>query len=120
MKSRYLQFLTAATLSFLFSCQKDTAPSFPAEQEPFVNVYIKLLLLQDRFPADYPALLDSTRKILQDANFTEQKYKQCLAYFNEEPERWEAFYQEVLKRLKEFEPSRSSRPDPSQNLNHHP
>ena len=112
MKSRFLQFLIAASLIFLFHCRKDSKPDFPTEQETFVNVYIDLLQLRESFPEDHPDLLDSTRKILQEHHFTKEKYEQSLAFFNEEPERWEAFYQEVLKRLKEDDPI--TPPDPKQ------
>jgi len=120
MKSRILQFSIAALCILISYCRRDSRSHLPAEQETFVNVYIGLLKLRESFPENHPDLLDSTRKILQGYHFTKDKYEQCLAYFNEEPERWEAFYQEVLERLKEDDPSTPPHPNPSQTTNNSP
>ena len=96
----------------LMHCQKDTTPRLPKEHESLVRVYVQLLLLQDRISSEDPAYLDSTRKILYAHHYTKEKYENAIAFLNEAPEVWEAFYQEVQKQLKEFDPSPASQPPP--------
>ena len=101
---RLVQIILLFTCATFLSCHKDTAPQFPDEQKTLADVYVDLLLLQDRVPAGDPAFLDSTRKILRAHHFTQEKYENAVAFFNEEPELWEAFYREVQKRVNQTDP----------------
>ena len=94
-----LCFLT--TFLFVLDCGK--GKHVPSPQEKFVQVYVELVKLRERLPSTNPVFVDSSRTILKKYGLTKQEYDQNLAYFNEEPERWEAFYQEVLKRLEHKE-----------------
>ena len=102
---RMLKIIFLILFLILIDCQKDTTPRLPEEHEVLVQVYIQLILLQDRISAEDPAYLDSTRKILHAHQYTKEKYENALAFLNEEPEVWEAFYQEAQKRLNKFQSS---------------
>ena len=109
---RMFKFIFLILFLILIDCQKDTTPRLPEEHEALVQVYIQLILLQDRIPADEPAYMDSTRKILHAHQYTKEKYENALAFLNEEPEVWEAFYQEAQKRLKKSQSSPDPQPVP--------
>jgi hypothetical protein len=68
-----------------------------------IDLYVELSKLQSTIPANTPAYQDSAGKIIALSGLTENAYRETIAYFCEEPERWEAFYKEVLNRLKENE-----------------
>jgi len=92
-------FLGLLFLLFI-NCAKKENFSLPPHEKRFAKVYTELLKLKEQFPSDSTAFIDSSRTVLQKYGFTHEEYKQSLAYFNEKPERWEAFYQEVLRQLK--------------------
>lgn len=66
-----------------------------------IQVYVELAKLQERLPLQDSAFLDSSRTILEKYNLTEEEYNDALSYFNEEPERWQTFYEKVLEHLEE-------------------
>lgn len=115
---RIKYFLPIIIVSLLTGCRQKNEPRLPSHQDRFVQVYVELLKLRESLPLKHPALLDSSRVILEKHHFTKEEYDHSLAYFNEKPERWEAFYREVLKRLKEENPSSPSSQEPPKNRLH--
>lgn len=83
----------------LSNCKKETSIPLSPQHERFVQVYAELLKLKERLPPQHPGLFDSSQIILTKYRFTKEEYDRSVAYFNENPERWEAFYQEVLEQL---------------------
>lgn len=81
------------------SCRQNEDPDTLDNQEKLIQVYVELIKLQERFPIQYPAYIDSSRQILQSYHFTKEEYNQALSYFNEKPERWHTFYQKVLEQI---------------------
>jgi hypothetical protein len=110
---RLFSLILLFTCAFFLTCKKDTTPRFPDEQKSLADVYVDLLLLQDRISTKDPAFLDSTRKILRAHHFTQEKYENAVAFFNKDPELWEAFYHEVKERLNQTESSPASPLNPS-------
>jgi hypothetical protein len=86
------------TASLFSACQKKQMAFTPA-QERIADLYVQLSRLQETIPAHSPAYKDSAGKIIALSGLTEKEYRETITYFCEEPERWEAFYKEVLKRL---------------------
>jgi hypothetical protein len=95
----------------LINCKKETSTALSPQHERFVQVYVELLKLKERLPPQHPSLFDSSQVILTKYRFTKEEYDRSVAYFNDTPERWEAFYQEVLEQLK-TEVNRSSEAAP--------
>ena len=98
-----MNYRTAITLILIglmlfASCRSKKELSLPKQQERFLNVYVELQRLRDRLP-DQVVSKDSSKAIIQKHGFTQAEFQRSLAYFNEKPERWEAFYKEAQKRL---------------------
>ncbi|MFH1943151.1 MAG: hypothetical protein ABIL68_13690 [bacterium] len=93
-------FFMALIIVFLSSCQRRTNPPLSQDQKRFVQVYVQLLQVKERLTPQHPALLDSSKAILEKYHFTKEEYDKYTAYFNEKPERWEAFFKEALEQLK--------------------
>ena len=86
-------------LMLMIRCQKTEERSVSENRERFIRVYVELQHLKKYYTATDSVLLDSSRAIIDKHGFTREEYEQTLAYFNEKPERWEAFYNDVLQRL---------------------
>lgn len=72
----------------------------------FVNAYIDLLSLQERFNDLPSAYEDSALHILEKHNLTQLECQQIIDALNKKPERWEAFLQEVLNQLNSMDSTR--------------
>lgn len=105
---KYILLILSALL--FLNCRKQETLPFTSKNERFLQVYAELQKLRKNIPPQYPTFLDSARTILQKYNFTKEEYERILSYLNEKPERWEAFYQEVLERLKKEETPLSQNP----------
>ncbi len=107
----HLKIVFFTFILILFSyCRHKTDLNIPSTQEEFIKVYVELQRLKERHPDQRILPLDSSRAIIHKYGFTREAYDSSYAYFNEKPERWEAFYKEVLDRLGEDENSQSSEP----------
>jgi hypothetical protein len=85
---------------YFLSCSSEHRSQIPAKHQRFVHVYIELLKLKEKGISPQKACLDSSLAILRKYQYTQEEYDRTLAYFNQKPERWEAFYKEVLEQLK--------------------
>ncbi len=85
----------------LTACHQNKNATSLNNQEKLIQVYVELAKLQERLPLQDSAFLDSSRTILEKYNLTEEEYNDALSYFNEEPERWQTFYEKVLEHLEE-------------------
>ena len=86
-------------LMLIARCQRTEERSVSETRERFIRVYVELQNLKQYHTVTDSVLLDSSRAIIDKHGFTREEYEHMLAYFNEKPERWEAFYNEVLERL---------------------
>ncbi len=81
----------------LISCDKLPGAKIP--EGKFVNYYIDLVTAQDTLGKDVPA----TEKILVSLDtkysVTREQYDKTLKYYNENPEKWELFYDKVTAEL---------------------
>lgn len=85
---------------FALSCGKE-ARTLPENHEQLVALYIELARLQSTSSPQNPVTIDSARNVIRRYGFTEEKVRDTIAYLNEDPVRWKAFYSEVQKRLNE-------------------
>jgi hypothetical protein len=90
-------------------CRREKESSLPDHHQRFVEVYVELQKFKQRHSDLDPIPLDSSRAIVQKYGFTKQEFENSLAYFNENPERWEMFYKQVTERLKN---SKTPSPNP--------
>ena len=82
-------------------CTQKDSTKFPDTVTRFVQVYVELVMLEDRLTTQHSAWLDSSKIILRKLHFTKQDYDFSVVFLNEKPERWEIFYQEVQKQLRD-------------------
>ena len=99
MHTRTPVFVWLMVLILIVRCQKTEEQSASENRERFIRVYVELQKLKQHHTPAHSVLLDSSRAIIEKYGFTREEYEQVFAYFNEKPERWEAFYNEVLERL---------------------
>jgi hypothetical protein len=104
MKVKFIIFL----FLLFVHCQKESTPVLSSDDLTFVNIYIEILKLNEQMSPQHPAYLDSSRSIIRKYNFSWNEYQKTLKKFHEKPERWEAFYKQVLEQLKEKSPPISS------------
>jgi len=99
MLKRTSVFVLLTILMLMIRCQKTEERTASENRERFIRVYVELQHLKKHHTATDSVLLDSSRAIIDKYGFTREEYEHILAYFNEKPERWEAFYNDVLQQL---------------------
>jgi hypothetical protein len=78
--------LILLVLCFL-SCKNE--PLIP--EEKFIKVYVDILFIQDTTSIDKS--LDSLKQIVFNKyDITDEMYENNVKYYNENPEKWEAFF----------------------------
>ena len=84
--------------AFIFSCsQNDILP-----EETFRNIYIDILVAQDTL-SDNSISTDSLKTlILQKYNVTDSIYTKTIEYYNNNPDKWEKFFEEGIKQVEEL------------------
>jgi len=83
---------------FIFSCSKDEV----LPEDKFINIYIDILVAQDTL-SDNSISNDSLKTlILQKYNVTDSIYTKTVAYYNSNPDKWEKFYEDVIKQVEEL------------------
>jgi len=84
-------FLTLVLVSILLqSC--DDSPPIP--EDKFMHTYVDILIAQDTIIK--PFSMDSLRSvILIDDSISPEQYDLMIEYYNENPERWMAFFDSV-------------------------
>ena len=90
-------FACTLILALITACRH--GPGLTEDQVRIADIYVQIIRLEEHFPAGSPAFQDSVRKIIALSGLTEKTYRETITYFCEKPERWEAFYKEVLNRL---------------------
>ena len=69
------------------------------EENKFIEVYTDLVIAQDTAISsgnDFNLVKDS---VFKRHRITEKEYNETLDYYNQDPQRWDQFFNKVLKRL---------------------
>jgi hypothetical protein len=83
---------------FIFSCSKDDI----LPEDKFRKIYIDILVTQDTL-ADNPISNDSLKTlILQKYNVTDSIYSKTIEYYNNNPAKWEIFFEDAIKQVEEL------------------
>jgi protein-tyrosine-phosphatase len=84
--------LLAIFLLLLSGCSRSNR----IEEEKFIQVYTDLVIAQDTSRAS-AIEMDSVREMIYSRyNITKDEYRETIDYYNAKPERWEAFFNEVI------------------------
>ncbi|MEO8398210.1 MAG: DUF4296 domain-containing protein [Ignavibacteriaceae bacterium] len=95
-KSKNLSFLSLIIIStfiFIFvSCSKQKI----IPENIFVKIYTDLVVAQDTALVDSVSSKNLREKILKKYNVKLEDYQQTINYYNEDPERWQVFFDKVM------------------------
>jgi hypothetical protein len=95
---------TAAALLVLVSCRGTDAPAPPGDEEKFVRVYAKLVMMSSNPAASPPS---TPEQVLADEQMTADEFRKIVADYNRDPRRWESVIEKVQK-IVEDEVARSA------------
>lgn len=96
-----IKIIILCILSFIFSCAKEKNKADSVNQQKFIKVYTELIKLSEHFPSQSQEYQDSASKILTKFNFTKKDFLNHLSYYNQNPGRWENFFQAAYDTLKQ-------------------
>ena len=83
---------------FIFGCSKDDI----LPEDKFRKIYIDILVTQDTL-TDNSISTDSLKTlILQKHNVTDSIYSKTIEYYNNNPDKWEKFFNEAIKQVEEL------------------
>ena len=83
---------------FIFSCSKDDI----LPENKFINIYIDILVAQDTL-SDSSISNDSLKTlILEKYNVTDSVFTKTIEYYNYNPDKWENFFEDAIKRVEEL------------------
>jgi len=83
---------------FIFGCSKDDI----LPEDKFRKIYIDILVTQDTL-TDNSISTDSLKTlILQKYNVTDSIYSKTIEYYNNNPDKWEKFFNEAIKQVEEL------------------
>lgn len=67
------------------------------KEEKFVHVYTDLVIAQDTSNVDYKEIEGLKKIIFKKHNITSDQYERTLNYYNENPSRWDPFFEKVIQ-----------------------
>lgn len=84
--------------AFIFSCSKDDI----LPEDKFIKIYIDILVAQDTL-SDSSISNDSLKTlILGKYNVTDSVFTKTIEYYNYNPDKWENFFEDAIKRVEEL------------------
>ena len=93
-----LNLLFLISISILsISCSK---PSI-IEEKKFVKIYAEMIFMQDTASYSQSVIKD---KVLKKFNVKEFEYDEPINYYNDDPERWQKFFDEVIVYIENLKP----------------
>jgi hypothetical protein len=82
----------------IVSCSKDDI----LPEDKFANIYIDILVAKDTL-TDNSLSTDSLKTlVLQKYNVTDSIYTKTLEYYNNNPDKWENFFEDAIKQVQEL------------------
>ena len=103
MKSNYLKsvpVLFGGLLVIIGLSQCTKKSSIPEKQ--LIKIYVNILVAQDTI-SDKSITLDSLRHIvLNNYNVSDNSYKESIQYYNQDPEKWNDFFDKAIEYVEEL------------------
>ena len=97
---QYRKFILILPIAFLFYSCKDQ-PRMP--EDKFIRVYVDLLIVHDSSSVQNLSLDSLKQAIFQKHETTEELYQNTIDYYNETPQKWEAFFDKATAYVEELE-----------------
>ena len=83
---------------FIFGCSRDDI----LPEEKFRKIYIDILVTQDTLSENTISNDSLKTVILQKYNVTDSIYTKTIEYYNNNPDMWEKFFEDVIKQVEEL------------------
>jgi len=100
MNFRDLKLILILPIAFIFYSCKDQ-PRIP--EDKFIRVYVDLLIIHDSSSVQNLSLDSLKQAIFQKHETTEELYQNTIDYYNETPQKWEAFFDKATAYVEELE-----------------
>lgn len=68
----------------------------PLREDKFVQVYVDLVIAEDSSAAD-KSIDQIKAEIFSRHNITPEQYEKTIDFYNDEPKRWEAFFEKAVQ-----------------------
>lgn len=105
----YKIFITYLLFIILLSgCAK---PSL-IDEDKLVIIYTELVIAQDTTSQQGEDFSSIKQQILDKYEVTEGEYNETIEYYNEDPERWNEFFDKALARLEALRKAAAPQPKP--------
>lgn len=85
-------------ITIIFISCKDSPP---IEQKKLIKIYSEMLFLQDTTSLRQTEIKNN---VLKKFNTTQSDYDNTIAYYNQNPERWQAFFDSVIVYIEKKNP----------------
>jgi hypothetical protein len=105
---QYIKWIIFIVICLIY-CSKEGNPREPIQVDRFVQLYVELYHLREKYP-DPHVYSDSSQSVFQKYNFDKNKYDRTIAYYNQNPKAWSTFYKKVIDELQKRSGSDSSLP----------
>ena len=83
---------------FIFSCSKDDI----LPEDKFIKIYIDILVAQDTLSNSSISNDSLKTLILEKYNVTDSIYTKTIEYYNNNPDKWEKFFEDAIKQVEEL------------------
>ncbi len=88
-------FIPVALLLFV-TTSVNCAKKPPLKEDKFVQVYVDLVIAEDSSAADQ-SIEQIKSEIFSRHNITAEQYEKTIDFYNDEPKRWEAFFEKAVQ-----------------------
>lgn len=90
--------LLSIVISFsLQSCKE----SPPVDEKKFIRIYTDMIIMQDTSSSTQQEI---KKEVLKRFNVTENDYDNTIKYYNNDPERWQPFFDSVITYIEKIKP----------------
>lgn len=94
------------SLALFISCEDKPA----IEEDKFVKIYAELVSVPDSVSVDSTQFSIYRKKVFEEFNLTEEQYKSTIKFYNNDPKRWEEFFNKVVNYIEANDDSSSNLP----------
>jgi DNA repair ATPase RecN len=103
MSKRNILIIISAVVIVVIGIILITSSSRPIPEDKFVELYIKLSLIHEKYKYNPPELEKEKQKILDENNITMQDVEKFIKKYKKKPEKWVKLWEKInqeLERLK--------------------
>lgn len=99
--SIFLIFLVIIVSSSIQSCKKSPA----IDERKFIKIYADMIFMQDTSSISQPIIKE---KVLKKFSISENDYNNTIRFYNDDPEKWQSFFDSVIVYIERIKPKTKS------------